>query len=81
MALSTGFRIRCTAARRVCLTLPGEQVSEKVAALADWIESLNLPVILANHEQDVARPEKPGSRRQSLIQPVAARCIPALSPR
>ena len=31
----------------------GEQVSEKVAALADWIE-LNLPVILANHEQDVA---------------------------
>ncbi|ENT2993927.1 winged helix-turn-helix transcriptional regulator [Raoultella planticola] len=35
------------------LTPLGEQVSEKVAALADWIE-LNLPVILANHEQDVA---------------------------
>ncbi|MDF3263029.1 transcriptional regulator, partial [Escherichia coli] len=27
-----------------------EQVSEKVAALAEWIE-LNLPVVLANHGQ------------------------------
>lgn len=35
------------------LTPLGEQVSEKVAALADWIE-LNLPAVLANHEQ-VAR--------------------------
>ncbi|WP_420192451.1 winged helix-turn-helix transcriptional regulator [Klebsiella pasteurii] len=32
------------------LTPLGEQVSEKVAALADWIE-LNLPAVLANHEQ------------------------------
>ena len=32
------------------LTPLGEQVSEKVAALADWIE-LNLPVVLANHGQ------------------------------
>ena len=30
------------------LTPLGEQVSEKVAALADWIE-LNLPAVLANH--------------------------------
>ena len=30
------------------LTPLGEQVSEKVAALADWIE-LNLPQVLANH--------------------------------
>ncbi|ROR94518.1 HxlR family transcriptional regulator [Raoultella terrigena] len=35
------------------LTPLGEQVSEKVAALADWIE-LNLPAVLANHEQSVA---------------------------
>ena len=32
------------------LTPLGEQVSEKVAALADWIE-LNLPAVLANHRQ------------------------------
>ena len=32
------------------LTPLGEQVSEKVAALADWIE-LNLPAVLANHGQ------------------------------
>lgn len=32
------------------LTPLGEQVSEKVAELADWIE-LNLPAVLANHEQ------------------------------
>lgn len=32
------------------LTPLGEQVSEKVATLADWIE-LNLPAVLANHEQ------------------------------
>ena len=32
------------------LTPLGEQVSAKVAALADWIE-LNLPAVLANHEQ------------------------------
>ena len=32
------------------LTQLGEQVSDKVAALADWIE-LNLPAVLANHEQ------------------------------
>lgn len=31
-----------------CLTPLGEQVSEKVAALADWIE-VNLPQVLANH--------------------------------
>ena len=30
------------------LTQLGEQVSDKVAALADWIE-LNLPQVLANH--------------------------------
>ena len=30
------------------LTPLGEQVSEKVAALADWIE-VNLPQVLANH--------------------------------
>ena len=35
------------------LTPLGEQVSAKVAALADWIE-LNLPAVLANHEQAVA---------------------------
>ena len=36
------------------LTPLGEQVSEKVAALADWIE-LNLPEVLAHHrERDVA---------------------------
>lgn len=32
------------------LTASGEQVSEKVMALADWIE-LNLPQVLANREQ------------------------------
>jgi DNA-binding HxlR family transcriptional regulator len=36
------------------LTPLGEQVSEKVAALADWIE-LNLPEVMAHHrERDVA---------------------------
>ncbi|MDF7680023.1 helix-turn-helix domain-containing protein [Enterobacteriaceae bacterium ESL0689] len=32
------------------LTPLGEQVSEKVAALADWVE-LHLPVVLANHKK------------------------------
>ncbi|HAT7593535.1 winged helix-turn-helix transcriptional regulator [Citrobacter sp. TBCS-15] len=35
------------------LTLLGEQVSDKVAALADWIE-LNLPQVLAQREERVA---------------------------
>ena len=35
------------------LTPLGEQVSEKVAALADWIE-LNVPHVLAHHAQQVA---------------------------
>lgn len=35
------------------LTLLGEQVSDKVAALADWIE-LNLPQVLAQREERAA---------------------------
>jgi DNA-binding HxlR family transcriptional regulator len=33
------------------LTPPGEEIAEKVAALADWIEG-NLPQILASRERD-----------------------------
>lgn len=36
------------------LTPLGQQVSEKVVALADWIES-NLPTVLAHREQKEAR--------------------------
>ncbi|SCC31480.1 winged helix-turn-helix transcriptional regulator [Kosakonia oryziphila] len=35
------------------LTPLGEEVSEKVAALADWIE-LNIPQVLAHHAKQVA---------------------------
>lgn len=36
-----------------CLTPLGEQVSDKVAALADWIE-LNLPQVLAQRDERAA---------------------------
>lgn len=44
MVLSTASLIRF----EYSLTPLGLQVSEKVAALADWIE-VNLPSVLANH--------------------------------
>ncbi len=54
MALSTASLIRVVPPHvEYSLTPLGEQVSEKVAALADWIE-LNVPQVLAHHAQQVA---------------------------
>lgn len=49
MDLSTASLIRWSSPHvEYSLTPLGLQVSEKVAALADWIE-VNLPSVLANH--------------------------------
>ena len=54
MVFLTVSRIRwCRRMLEYSLTPLGEQVSEKVAALADWIE-LNLPEVLAVRDERAA---------------------------
>lgn len=53
MVFLTVSRIRHTPHVEYSLTPLGEQVSEKVAALADWIE-LNLPEVLAVRDERAA---------------------------
>lgn len=53
MVFLTVSRIRWCRRMEYSLTPLGEQVSEKVAALADWIE-LNLPEVLAVRDERAA---------------------------